>query len=63
MDENLPRKMIAQPTLGEDLYGLSVHELQQRIEDYRSEIIRLEAELAKKTSERSAADALFKKSS
>jgi len=62
MDENRPSGTV-KPTLGEDLYGLSVHELEQRIESYGVEITRLKAELVKKSSERSAADALFGKKS
>jgi len=58
MDDNLPAST-AKAMIGEDLYGLSVHELEQRIDSYKAEITRLEAELAKKSSERSAADALF----
>ena len=45
--------------LDEDLYGLSLHELEQRIAAYQAEIERLQRELAKKGSERSAADRLF----
>lgn len=45
--------------IGEDLYGLSVHELGARIEAYEVEILRLKRELEKKSSERLAADALF----
>ena len=45
--------------VGEDLYGLSLHELEARIAAYEGEIARLRAELAKKSGERSAADALF----
>ncbi len=45
--------------LDEDLYGLSLHELEQRITAYESEIERLRRELAKKGSERNAADKLF----
>lgn len=60
MDDNI-RKNTLKPVFGEDLYGLSVKELEQRIMDYRGEIIRLEAELSKKSAERSAADALFGK--
>ena len=45
--------------IGEDLYGLSLHELDARIAAYEDEIARLRAELAKKSGERSAADALF----
>ncbi len=45
--------------IGENLYGLSLYELEARIVAYRTEITRLEAELKKKSTERSAADALF----
>ncbi len=45
--------------LDEDLYGLSLHELEQRIAAYQGEIERLRRELAKKGDERSAADKLF----
>ena len=49
------------PRPGEDLYGLSVDELSERIALYTAEVVRLEAELAKKTVERDAAHALFGK--
>lgn len=45
--------------IGENLYGLSLYELEARIVAYRTEITRLETELKKKSTERSAADALF----
>ena len=45
--------------IGEDLYGLSRHELEARIHAYAAEIDRLRGELSKKSSERTAADALF----
>ena len=45
--------------IGEDLYGVSVAELNERIVILRAEIIRIEAELAKKESDLSAADLLF----
>ncbi len=59
MDDNLPRSETG-PTPGEDLYGLSVEELKARIVTYREEVERLTKELAKKESERSAADMIFK---
>lgn len=59
MDENLPRKA-SNPKVGEDLYGLSLYELEQRISLYQDEITRLKTEMSKKSEERSAADALFK---
>ena len=45
--------------VGETLYSLSRHELEARIEAYGAEIERLRQELAKKSSERNAANALF----
>lgn len=45
--------------VGEDLYGLSLHELEARIATFESEIIRVKRELEKKRIERSAADSLF----
>ena len=59
-DEN-PRPKANQPIPGEDLYGLSVSELDERIAIYRSEIIRLEAERVKKQAETDAAHAIFGK--
>lgn len=47
---------------GEDLYGLSVADLTERIALYQAEILRLEAERVKKTKEQDAAHALFGKS-
>lgn len=47
--------------IGEDLYGVSIEELQTRILVLETEISRLQDELIKKKSERSAADSLFKK--
>lgn len=44
---------------GEDLYGVSVAELDARIAVYRAEILRIEAERAKKQAERDAAHAVF----
>ena len=55
-DAPRPRREI---TVGEDLYKLSVAELEERIDRLRGEIERTQAELKKKTSERAAADALF----
>jgi len=45
--------------IGEDLYGVSIAELEQRLGVLESEISRITAELAKKQGERSAADKLF----
>lgn len=46
-------------TIGDDLYGVSVDELSQRITVLKSEISRIEGELAKKRAERDAANSVF----
>lgn len=62
MDENTPKSRdIESYRIGEGLYGLSLFELEARIEAYNAEIIRLRHELAKKSDEKQAADALFRK--
>jgi len=45
--------------IGEDLYGVSVTELNTRLEVLQKEITRIEAELTKKRCDLSAADLLF----
>ncbi|MDF1600545.1 DUF1192 domain-containing protein [Mesorhizobium sp. YIM 152430] len=47
--------------IGQDLSLLSVGELGDRIEALKAEIARLEADMAGKSSTRSAAEALFKR--
>ena len=47
--------------IGEDLYGVSVAELEQRIIILHGEINRIETELAKKKADLTAADSLFAK--
>lgn len=59
--DDLPKSSVNPPTPGEDLYGLSVSELDDRITLYQSEIRRLEAERVKKQSETDAAHAIFGK--
>jgi uncharacterized small protein (DUF1192 family) len=59
MDDNMPRSG-TNPAPGEDLYGLSVEVLKDRIAHYHREVERLTRELAKKEQERSAADLIFK---
>ncbi|MCR9268620.1 MAG: DUF1192 domain-containing protein [Hyphomonadaceae bacterium] len=51
-DEPVPEKKL-------DLERLSVEELEERIESLKAEILACEAELDKKQSHKSAADALF----
>ncbi|MGB0907368.1 MAG: DUF1192 family protein [Maricaulaceae bacterium] len=46
-------------TIGEDLYGVSIAELNTRIDVLKNEISRIEVELTKKQAEFSAADQLF----
>jgi len=45
--------------IGEDLYGVSVSQLSERLVVLQAEIGRIEAELIKKESDLSAADLLF----
>lgn len=59
-DDDRPKKKIAHE-IGQDLTLLSVGELNERIALMREEIARLEADIAKKQSSRSAADMFFKK--
>lgn len=47
--------------IGEDLYGVSITELDLRIGVLEDEISRIKIELAKKQTERSVADNLFAK--
>lgn len=48
-------------TIGESLETLSVAELAARVEALKNEIVRVEAELAKKKSHEAAAAQLFKR--
>jgi len=57
--DDLPQTKTETPTPGEDLYGLSMDELKNRITLYRAEIERLEAESVKKQAESDAAHAVF----
>jgi uncharacterized small protein (DUF1192 family) len=58
--DDLPTKKAAHD-LGQDLSLLSVGELGERIDLLKDELIRLEAEIARKRASQSAADAFFKK--
>ena len=60
-DDGLTREDLERFRIGEDLYGLSLHELEIRIRAYEAEIVRLKAELSKKEREKLAADQLFSK--
>jgi len=59
--DDLPQSRETLPIPGEDLYGLSVSELDDRIALYQAEIVRLEAERVKKQAETDAAHAIFDK--
>lgn len=59
MGDELPRSGTS-CVPGEDLYGLSVEELRERVSIYEAEIERLSAALTKKEQELSAADLIFK---
>lgn len=59
-DDDRPKKKITHE-IGQDLTLLSVGELNERIALMREEIARLEADVTKKQSSRSAADLFFKK--
>jgi uncharacterized small protein (DUF1192 family) len=59
-EDDRPKKKIAHE-IGQDLTLLSVRELTERIGLLKDEIVRLEADIAKKQATRSAADQFFKK--
>lgn len=59
-DDDRPRKKITHE-IGQDLYLLSVKELEERIALLNDEIARLQAAIASKQSSRGIADSLFKK--
>jgi uncharacterized small protein (DUF1192 family) len=59
-DDDRPKKKVAHE-IGQELALLSVAELRERIELLQAEIARLEAEIARKQTTRSAADMFFKK--
>lgn len=60
-DDDLPKSNQTTARPGEDLYGLSVSELDDRIALYQAEIVRLETEREKKKAETDAAHAIFGK--
>lgn len=57
-DEELPGK---KPAAVKNLEPLSVDELTAYIADLKAEILRVEADIAKKQAHKSAADSFFKK--
>jgi uncharacterized small protein (DUF1192 family) len=59
-EDDRPKKKITHE-IGQDLYLLSVKELEERIALLNEEIARLKASIAGKQSSRGVADSLFKK--
>ena len=59
-DEDRPKKKIVHE-IGQDLTLLSVDELTERVALLKEEIARLEANMAGKRAQKSAADLFFKK--
>ena len=59
-EDDRPKKKISHE-IGQDLSLLSVGELKDRVELLKSEIARLEANMASKSASKSAADLFFKK--
>ncbi|NBN65265.1 DUF1192 domain-containing protein [Pannonibacter tanglangensis] len=61
MDDSDPRSasQVSPARAGDDLARLSEAELTERIEIFRAETTRIEAELRQRTSVRAAAEALF----
>ena len=59
-EDDRPKKKITHE-IGQDLYLLSVKELEERIALLNEEIARLKASIASKQSSRGVADSLFKK--
>ena len=61
MDEKDLRKAGSEFLVGEDLYGVSLEQLSERIAILRAEIARIDVEIAKKGADLSAAEDFFKK--
>jgi uncharacterized small protein (DUF1192 family) len=58
--DDLPKKKITHE-MGQDLALLSVGELTERVNLLKEEIVRLDAEIARKRASKSAADIFFRK--
>jgi uncharacterized small protein (DUF1192 family) len=58
--DELQKKPAPKVSLGDNLETLSIGELERRMVDFRNEIARIEAELARKRAHEAAASALFK---
>lgn len=61
MMEDDPVRARPRTTIGEPLTGMSIDDLQERIDELKSEIERTEAVLASKRAGRAAAEAVFGK--
>jgi len=61
MDAADLRKLRTGFSVGEDLYGVSLAQLTERLDILRAEIARIEAEITKKDAELSEAENFFKK--
>lgn len=59
-DDDRPKKKISHE-IGQDLTLLSAAELTERIALLKAEIVRLEADMARKAAVKSAADTFFKR--
>lgn len=59
-EDDRPKKKVVHE-IGQELSLISVAELNERIALLREEILRLEADIAKKQSSRASADMFFKK--
>ncbi len=59
-DEDRPKKKVAHE-IGADLSMISAGELRERIVLLKEEIVRLEADIAKKEASKTAADSFFKR--
>ncbi|MCB1515966.1 MAG: DUF1192 domain-containing protein [Hyphomicrobiaceae bacterium] len=59
-DEVRPKQQAAALAIGTDLSGLSIAELEHRIEALQAEIARVTGELERKRAHEAAASALFK---
>jgi uncharacterized small protein (DUF1192 family) len=60
MDDLEPLRQSGTIAIGDDLYGLSIGELEQRVTLFETEITRVKRELEKKTQDLNAADSLFR---
>ena len=62
MDDQELKRLGAEFLIGEDLYGVSLTQLKERLTILAAEQHRIDCEIAKKLSEKEAAEIFFKKS-